>query len=110
MTTKRVVQPGALPISVGCVVQNVETLYNIGINKPVVDKFISVAGSVQEPATIKVPVGTTYADVLSNFKITTPDYVVRSGGLMMGVLEDNLNKVVSKRTGALIVLPADHIA
>jgi Na+-translocating ferredoxin:NAD+ oxidoreductase RnfC subunit len=108
MTTQRVVRPGALPISVGCIVQNVETLYNIGINKPVVDKFISVAGAVQEPATIKVPVGTAYAEVLSNFKITVPDYVVRSGGLMMGILEDDLNKVVSKRTGALIVLPADH--
>lgn len=108
MTTKRVVQPGALPISVGCVVQNVETLYNIGINKPVADKFIAVAGAVEEPATIKVPVGTTYADVLSKFKITVPNYVVRSGGLMMGILEDDLNKVVSKRTGALIVLPADH--
>jgi Na+-translocating ferredoxin:NAD+ oxidoreductase RnfC subunit len=108
MTTKRVVQPGALPISVGCVVQNVETLYNIGINKPVVDKFIAVAGSVKQPATIKVPVGTTYADVLSKFEITVPDYVIRSGGLMMGILEEDLNKVVSKRTGALIVLPSDH--
>jgi Na+-translocating ferredoxin:NAD+ oxidoreductase RnfC subunit len=108
MLTKRVVQPGALPISVGCVVQNVETLYNIGINKPVVDKYIAVAGSVKQPATIKVPVGTTYADVLSKFEITTPDYVIRSGGLMMGVLEEDLNKVVSKRTGALIVLPSDH--
>jgi len=108
MTTKRVVQPGALPISVGCVVQNVETLYNIAVNKPVVDKFIAVAGAVEDPATIKVPVGTTFAEVLSKFKITTSNYVVRSGGLMMGVLEDNLNKVVSKRTGALIVLPADH--
>jgi len=39
MTTKRIVQPGALPISVGCLVQNVETFYNIGNNKPVVDKY-----------------------------------------------------------------------
>lgn len=48
MTTQRIVQPGALPISVGCVVQNVETLFNIGISKPVADKFISVAGAVQD--------------------------------------------------------------
>jgi Na+-translocating ferredoxin:NAD+ oxidoreductase RnfC subunit len=108
MTTKRIVQPGALPISVGCLVQNVETFYNIGNNKPVVDKYISVAGAVEEPATIVVPVGTTYKEVLSNFKITTPRYLVRSGGLMMGILEDDLNNVVSKRTGALIVLPEDH--
>ena len=108
MTTGRVVQPGALPISVGCVVSNVESLYNIGIEKPVVDKFISIAGAVEKPATVKVPVGTTYSEILSKFKITAADYVIRSGGLMMGMLENNLETVVSKRTGALIVLPTDH--
>ncbi len=108
MVTKRIVQPGALPISVGCLVQNVETLLNIGLEKPVIDKYLSVAGAVENPATIKVPVGTTYKDVLSHFSITSSDYVVRSGGLMMGELEENLNKPISKRTGALIVLPADH--
>jgi Na+-translocating ferredoxin:NAD+ oxidoreductase RnfC subunit len=108
MTTRRLVAPGALPISVGCVVQNVETLYNIGAGGPVVDKFIAVAGAVEEPATVKVPVGTTFADVLSRFRITETQYVVRSGGLMMGALEPDLSKTVSKRTGALIVLPVDH--
>ena len=108
MTTRRVVAPGALPISVGCIVQNVETLYNIGANAPVVDKFISVAGAVEEPATVRVPVGISFADVLSRFRITEPGYVVRSGGLMMGALEPDLEKTVSKRTGALIVLPSDH--
>lgn len=108
MTTKRVVYPGALPISVGCVVQNVETLYNIGRGKPVVTKFVSVAGAVEEPATIEVPVGISYKEVLSKFKITADNYVVRSGGLMMGTLESDLTKTVSKRTGALIILPADH--
>jgi Na+-translocating ferredoxin:NAD+ oxidoreductase RnfC subunit len=108
MTTGRIVPPGALPLSVGCVVQNVETLHNIGANKPVVSKFVSVAGAVEEPATVEVPIGTSYAEVLSHFKITAEEYAVRSGGLMMGVLEEDLNKAVSKRTSALIILPADH--
>jgi cobalamin reductase len=108
MTTKRVIQPGQLPSSVGCIVQNVETLFNIGLNKPVAEKFISVAGAVDSPATIKVPVGISYADVLSHFKITVPDYRVRSGGLMMGVLEKDHDQVVTKRTGAIIILPSDH--
>ena len=69
MTTGRVVQPGQLPISAGCVVQNVETLLNIGRGKPVVEKFISVAGAVENPATIRVPVGITYREVLSKFTI-----------------------------------------
>ncbi len=106
--TGRVVQPGELPITVGCVVQNVETLLNIGLGKPVVDKFISVAGAISEPATIKVPIGVTYHEVLSHFNITTNNYVVRSGGLMMGELIKDLDRVVTKTTGALIVLPSDH--
>ena len=108
MTTRRIVAPGALPISVGCIVQNVETLYNIGLGTPVVDKFLSVSGAVAEPATVRVPVGISFAEVLSRFTITAPRYVVRSGGLMMGALEEDLSEVVSRRTGALIVLPEDH--
>jgi len=106
--TGRVVQPGDLPITVGCVVQNVETLLNIGLKKPVVDKYISIAGAVSSPATIKVPIGISYREILSLFEITTRNYVVRSGGLMMGAIERDLDTVVTKTTGALIVLPSDH--
>jgi Na+-translocating ferredoxin:NAD+ oxidoreductase RnfC subunit len=108
LTTGRLVQPGELPITVGCIVQNVETLFNIAKNVPVVEKYIAIAGAVSKPATIKIPVGTSYKDILENFKITVPRYVVRSGGLMMGELESNDNGVIDKRTGALIVLPVDH--
>jgi Na+-translocating ferredoxin:NAD+ oxidoreductase RnfC subunit len=106
--TGRIVQPGELPISVGCLVQNVETLYNIASKKPVVEKFVSVAGAVERPATVQLPVGIQYAEVLSKFQITTPNYVIRSGGLMMGQLEKDVGNVISKRTGALIILPVDH--
>ena len=108
LTTGRVVQPGQLPISAGCVVQNVETLYNIAAGKPVVDKFISIAGAVSEPATVRVPVGTSYRDILSKFEITTPNYIIRSGGLMMGDVETDLDQVITKRSGAIIILPSDH--
>jgi Na+-translocating ferredoxin:NAD+ oxidoreductase RnfC subunit len=108
LATDRIVQPGELPITAGCIVQNVETLYNMTLANPVVDKYLTVAGAVASPATIKVPVGTTFADVLSRFEITTANYAVRSGGLMMGELEKDLDSVVTKCTGGLIVLPADH--
>jgi Na+-translocating ferredoxin:NAD+ oxidoreductase RnfC subunit len=107
-TTKRIVQPGKLPISVGCVVQNVETLFNLAIKKPVIEKYISVAGAVEKPSTVKVAIGTKYEDILKNFKITTRNYAIRSGGLMMGELEKNLENVITKKTGALIVLPNNH--
>jgi Na+-translocating ferredoxin:NAD+ oxidoreductase RnfC subunit len=108
LTTGRIVQPGDLPISVGCIVQNVETLLNIALKVPVVEKFVSIAGAVSKPATIRVPVGTSYQEILKNFEITVPQYVIRSSGLMMGELETDNQCVVDKRTGALIVLPIDH--
>jgi Na+-translocating ferredoxin:NAD+ oxidoreductase RnfC subunit len=108
LTTGRLVQPGALPASVGCIVQNVETLFNLAADGPVTDKWLTVAGAVERPATVKVPVGTSFRDVLSLFRITVPSFVVRSGGLMMGSLEKDLDSVVTKTTGGLIVLPADH--
>lgn len=108
LTTGRVIQPGELPTSIGCVVHNVETLWNLAQNRPVVEKFITVAGAVTEPATVRVPVGTVYADILSHFQITTRNYRIFSNGLMMGRLEMNGNGVVDKRSGAIIVLPADH--
>jgi len=108
LTTGRLVQPGALPASVGCIVQNVETLLNLASDEPVTDKWLTVAGGVADPATVKVPVGTSFRDVLSHFRITAPSFVIRSGGLMMGSLEKNPDAVVTKTTGGLIVLPTDH--
>ena len=52
LTTGRVIQPGTLPITVGCLVHNVETIYNIALNKPVIEKYISIAGAVENPVTI----------------------------------------------------------
>jgi len=108
LTTGRIVQPGDLPITIGCIVQNVETLYNIAKKVPVIEKHVSIAGAVSKPATIKIPVGTSYKEILENFEITVPRYILRSGGLMMGELESDDQGVIDKRTGALIVLPIDH--
>ena len=108
LTTGRVIQPGQLPISQGCVVQNVETIYNIGDNKPVVEKFFTVGGEVKKPRTLKVPIGVTYGQVLSHFEITARNYIIRDGGMMMGKVTTDLNTVVTKRTGGLIILPTDN--
>ena len=53
-TTGRVVKPGALPITVGVTVFNVETVYNIyrALHEaaPVTDKYITITGAVKNPA------------------------------------------------------------
>lgn len=53
------VAPGAIPISVGCIVYNVETMLNLYFamtaDKPVTTKYITIAGEVKKPVTLKVP-------------------------------------------------------
>ncbi len=53
--TKRIILPGGLPKDVGCVVMNVETLMNIGLDQPVTHKYLTVAGAVADPITLAVP-------------------------------------------------------
>ncbi len=107
--TGRIVQPGKIPLSVGCVVINVETAYNLAAGAPVTDKFLTVAGAVRTPCTVRVPVGVTYADVLELAGGATVDNPrVLSGGAMMGQLVD-WEQPVTKTCGGMIVLGADHM-
>ena len=57
--TGRVIPPGGLPKDVGALVVNVETLVNVGHGRPVTHKYLTVAGAVREPVTLRVPVGTS---------------------------------------------------
>ena len=110
-TTGRVIPPGGIPLAVGAVVMNVETALNVtrAVDTPVVEKYLSVAGAVAEPVTLRVPVGITLAECVAaagGVTIPDPNYVV--GGVMMGYLEDNHDALVDKTTGGVIVLPDDH--
>lgn len=108
----RVIPPGGIPLAVGAVVMNVETAVNVAAapQRPVTEKFLSIAGAVAEPVTLRVPIGVTLAQcVAAAGGPTIPDanYVV--GGVMMGSLQDDHNALVDKTTGGVIVLPDDHV-
>ncbi len=108
----RVIPPGGIPLAVGAVVMNVETAMNVSLagQQPVTDKFLSVAGAVAEPITLRVPLGVTLAQCVAAAggpTIPDPHYIV--GGVMMGRLEDNHEALVEKTTGGVIVLPGDHV-
>ena len=109
--TGKTVDPGKLPLSVGVVVCNVESVYNIyrAMNgKPVMSKYVTVAGEVKHPMTICVPIGTSVSDLIKQAGgLTREDVEYISGGPMMGKII-NPNEVVTKTTNAIIVLPADH--
>lgn len=109
MVTGRVIPPGGLPKDVDVSVANVETLMNIGLNRPVTHKYLTVAGSVSRPMTLRVPVGITIGEVIDAAGgATVNDFGVLLGGVMMARPAANLNVPVTKTTGGIIVLPADH--
>ncbi len=110
--TGRVIPPGGLPMHVGVISVNVETALNIAsaASGPVTEKYLTIAGAVSRPVTLRVPVGISLAECVSAAggpTICDPNYLI--GGAMMGRLEDNHQAVVEKTTGAIIVLPNDHI-
>ena len=111
-TTGRVVKPGQLPISQGVIVYNVETMLNVYYalkeNTPVAYKYITVAGEVKNPLTVRVPLGITFKQAVQLAGgETTPECVYISGGAMTGRLGKK-SDVVTKTTNAVLVLPKNH--
>ena len=104
-----IVPPGELPISQGIVVNNVESLYNMGKTGPVTTKFLNLAGEVENRHTLEVPLGISFRELLAYARPLPGDYTVIEGGPMMGRIADDLDAVVTKTTAALIVLPSDHV-
>ncbi|MCA9056415.1 MAG: SLBB domain-containing protein, partial [Planctomycetaceae bacterium] len=108
----RQIPPGGIPLHVGCVVDNVETIVNVAeavAGRPVVDKCVTVCGAVAQPFTAFVPVGTTLGDCLELAGgATTDDSLLLTGGLMMGGITSDLAAPVSKKLGGVIALPRDH--
>ncbi len=110
--TGRQIPPGGIPLQVGCVVDNVETIVNVAkavAGVPVIDKYVTITGAVQKPITTIVPVGTTIRDCLKLAGgCEVDDPVVLTGGVMMGGVAHSLDDPVGKNVGGLIPLPSDH--
>ena len=111
--TKRIVPEGGIPLMVGCIVSNVETMLNIYNayyeDAPVTDSYVTFAGEVKNHITLKLPLGMTVAEALELAGGVTVDgpYVVINGGPMMGK-HVALDSKITKTTKGLIVLPVDH--
>ncbi len=110
--TGRLIPPAGIPLDIGCVVNNVETLYNLNLAEektPVTKKFICVTGAVKNPGSFFVPIGTSFRDIISHVGGTrVKDFGIFVGGVMMGKLTFDLEEVVTKTTAGIIVLPKDH--
>jgi len=110
--TGRLIPPGGIPLAVGCVVNNVETLYNVAqaaAGRPVTKKFISINGVVAEPKSFWAPIGISFRELIEAAGgATTDEFGVFVSGIMMGRLTFDLDEVVTKTTAGLILLPRDH--
>lgn len=108
----RSVKPGALPISVGVIVYNVETMYNLGVAEkfgtPVTKKWLTVGGDIERPLVIRVAIGTPVSHIFRQLNIDVDDeHTVLDGGPSMGKVINPSVATVGKTTKAILILPSD---
>lgn len=109
---KRQVSSGALPISVGAVVQNVGTVFAVyeavQKNKPLVERVVTVTGKdVQRPCNILSRIGipiSNLIDVAGGVPESTGKIV--SGGPMMGKALASIDVPVTKGTSGILLIPS----
>ena len=110
ITGRQVPPPPALPASVGCVVQNIGTVFAVYEavmkNKPLIDRIVTVTGkSVQNPCNLKVRLGTPVSKLIE-YAGGMPEDIGKliSGGPMMGrPLLDETAPVVKGTSGVLMI-------
>lgn len=108
---KRQVPSGALPISVGAVVQNVGTIFAVyeavQKNKPLVERVVTITGDhVAKPSNILSRIGTpliNLIEVAGGLPEETSKIV--SGGPMMGKALASIDIPVTKGTSGVLIIP-----
>lgn len=107
-STGRRMPAGGIPLHIGVVVQNVETLYHIhraAQGHPVTHSLMTVHGHVKHPLTAWFPVGMSYGEVLQVAGgATISDFVLLDGGPMMGKVVTDLATPVTRVSSGIIVL------
>lgn len=109
--TGRQVGSGALPISVGAVVQNVGTLFAIyeavQKNKPLIERVVTVTGKeVKQPSNILSRVGIPMNDLIDKAGgMPESTGKVVSGGPMMGKALPSIDIPVTKGTSGILLIP-----
>ena len=102
-TLGRLVNPASLPITVGVIVYNVETMYNLGravrFSSPVLTKWLTVGGDIEKPVVMKVPVGTPVEELFEKLGISPDEnHLVIDGGPSMGKIINPRVASVTKTT------------
>lgn len=111
--TGRQVPSGKLPMDAGCVVVNASSAGSIadavmkGI--PVIERVVTVTGSVNQPKNLLVRIGTQISEVLEYCGGLKEDVeMLVAGGPMMGATLYRTDGVISKTTSGLLALNSHH--
>ena len=114
--TKRELNSKLLPADVGCVVNNVDTVYSVGSavyeGRPLMYRIVTVTGNcIKNPRNFKVRTGTLYSTLLEEAGgyRKEPAKII-SGGPMMGICMFDLDVPVTKTASALLCLSKDDIS
>ncbi len=113
--TGRVVPAGKLPVDVGCVVLNVDTviaIYNAVVNgSPLMRRIVTVAGhGVERVGNVHVRIGTPFKAVLDHFGWLPTTKKLIMGGPMMGTAQYSVDAPVIKSTSGLICMTKEQLA
>jgi len=115
-TTGRVVPSGGLPFDVGCLVQNIATVFSVYeavyFNKPLIERIVTFAGSaLDEPKNLWIRIGTVLEELFSRnvliFK-KEPRKII-FGGPMMGHNVDSLDYPIIKGTSGVLFLSDEDL-
>lgn len=107
--TGRIVPMGKLPKDVGCLVQNVNTLAELGrylrTGMPLVDRIVTIDGeAIENTQNIRVPIGTVIADLFDYTGLKQEPSLVIMGGPMMGVPLSTTESPVIKQNNAILAM------
>jgi len=113
--TNRVIPSGGLPMDVGCVVQNVGTVFAIYeavyTAKPMIERVITITGScVKEPVNMWVRIGTLLSDLepsFGGFKKEAKKIII--GGPMMGVSQYTMDVPITKGASGVLFLSEEEL-
>lgn len=112
--TNREVPSGKLPVEVGCVVQNVGTIFSVyeavQKNKPVVERIVTVTGKgVQKPSNFKVRIGTSINQLIEAAGgIPENTGKIIGGGPMMGKALLNTDVPVVKGSSGILIMKSEE--
>lgn len=111
--TGREVEPGKLPVSVGCAVFNVSTFAAVfravRLGLPLTERIVTVSGeAIAQPQNFIVRIGTPFRDLIEVAGgLNEKTERVISGGPMMGFAQKDLAVPVIKATNSILCLLKD---